>query len=286
MNKVAKVADNSLELAVVRAREGDRAALDYVVGSINGEIYRLAARFLWHPADAEDAAQEILIRVITGLSSFRGDSRFRTWVYRIACNALLSMRQQRMESRAMSFEQFGADLNQGLTDDFVAQEPGPEAAMLMEEVKIGCTLAVLLCLDRDHRLAYILGEIMELDHNEASAVLEIEPAKYRKRLSRARADIEALMTSRCGLINSTNHCRCRRRVRTAVATGRVDPLKLLFASSQEQVARFPIVLREIRELEEGRRTAALYRSHPEPNAPATLTSWIRNFLVERPEVMD
>lgn len=280
------LADEPLESSVSRAAAGDRAALETVVRSIQADIRRLALRFLWHPADAEDATQEILIRVVTGLGGFRGASRFRTWVYRIACNALVSLRQQRMESRALSLQQFGEDLRHGLSDDKVDGEPSQEDARLLEEIKIGCTLAMLLCLDRGHRLAYILGEIMELEHREAAAVLELGTAAYRKRLSRARADIQSLMMSRCGLVAPDKPCRCRRRVRTAVATGRVDPTKYLFAVSREQAARFPIVLREIRQLDEGRRAAALYRSHPETAASAELTYWLRDFLAARPDVVN
>ena len=282
---MAVSANESLELSVARAKKGDRAALDHVVKSIQGEIYRLALRFLWHPDDAEDAAQEILIRVVTSLSSFRGDSRFRTWTYRIACNALLSIRRQRMETRALGFEEFSDDLKEGLSAD---PDPTPTAenVMLLEEVKIGCTLAMLLCLDREHRLAYILGEIMELDHNEAVAVLEITTATYRKRLSRARIGIQSLMMSRCGLINATTACRCRKRVGAASALGRIDPSHLLFASSREQAVRFPGVVNEIRQLEEGRRAAALYRSHPDPEIPGALTAWLQQFLTQRPELLN
>jgi len=64
-----------------------------VIVAVQSDVYGLALRFLWHPQDAEDATQEILIRVITGLGNFRGDSVFRTWVYRIACIKLLTLRK-------------------------------------------------------------------------------------------------------------------------------------------------------------------------------------------------
>ena len=105
-----------LEHEVARAKDGDRAALESVIGAVQKDIYGLAVRFLWHPQDAEDATQEILIRVLTGLGGFRGESGFRTWVYRVACNALLTLRKQRMEQQPLSFEQFAEDLAQGLSD--------------------------------------------------------------------------------------------------------------------------------------------------------------------------
>jgi len=270
----------SLELEVARAKAGDSNALESVVRAVQQDVYGVALRFLWHPQDAEDATQEILIRVITGLEGFRGDSGFRTWVYRVACNRLLTLRKQRMEQRSMSFEEFGEDLARGLSHDAARPEHSPDEALLLEEVKIGCTLFMLMCLDRDHRLAYILGEIIELDHHEAAEVLEIAPAAYRKRLSRARASITSFMTSRCGLANPANACRCRRRVATAVDLGRVDPARLLFASSVGQAKQFPQVLAKIRRLEETRRAAALYRSQPDPKPSGAFVAWLRKVVRE------
>jgi RNA polymerase sigma factor (sigma-70 family) len=271
----------SLELEVARAKAGDRNALESVIRAVQQDVYGMALHFLWHPQDAEDAAQEILIRVFTGLRNFRGDSGFRTWVYRVCCNTLLSLRKKRMEQRTMSFEEFGSDLARGLSDDTLRVEYDLDEQLLLEEVKIGCTLAMLMCLDRNHRLAYILGEIVELDHHEAAEVLELAPATFRKRLSRARASITSFMACRCGLVNPANACRCRRRVATAVDLGRVDPANLLFASSRDHAKRFPEVLAKIRQLEDTRRAAALYRSHPEPRPSEAFVSWLRKVLDEK-----
>lgn len=272
-----------LEHEVIRAKRGDRAALESVVRAVQKDVYNLAIRFLWHPQDAEDATQEILIRVVTGLGGFRRESGFRTWVYRVACNALLTLRKQRMEQQSLSFEQFGEDLARGLSDARLRIEDDMTEKLLLEEVKIGCTLAMLQCLDRNHRLAYILGEIMELDHLQAAEALETTPAAFRKRLSRARASILSFMTGHCGLINSANACRCHRRVDTAMALGRVDPSRLTFATSQEQAGRFPQVLAEIRQLEETRRVATLYQSHPEARTSGVFVAWLKKLLDEMPD---
>lgn len=278
----AKVAD-TLEHQVVRAQSGNRAALESVVSAVQKDVYSLSIRFLWHPQDAEDATQEILIRVITGLGSFRGESGFRTWVYRVASNALFTMRKQRMEQQSLSFEQFAEDLADGLSDTPLRIEDDLSEKLLLEEVKIGCTLAMLQCLDRNHRMAYILGDIMELDHLQAAGVLEITSAAFRKRLSRARGSILSFMAAHCGLINPDNACRCHRRVDTAIALGRVDSSHLLFASSQQQARRFPQVLVEIRQLEETRRAAALYQSHSEVRMSDAFDVWLKKLLDEMPD---
>jgi RNA polymerase sigma factor (sigma-70 family) len=272
--------EDALEDLVERARDGDRDSLERLVSAIQGRIYGLAVRMLWHPEDARDATQEILIRIVTRLATFRGESSFLTWTHRVAANYLLTARKSRLEERGYTFRRFGEELEQDLSD---LPSPGAtsEAALLLEEVKVGCTLGLLTCLDRPHRLAYILGEILEMDGDEAARVLSIRPPAFRKRLSRAREAIVAFMRAKCGLVSPERPCRCRRRLAHAVQAGRVDPGRLLFASDSDRARGFPTVLDEIRRLEEVRRAAALYQSHPELAVPADFTAEIRRLVDTR-----
>src|ERR671921_1505843 len=89
MNTADQTQDEPLEELVSAARDGDARALERLVRAIHDRIYRLALRMTGRPPDAEDATQEILIRVITRLSTFRGEAAFTTWVHRIAVNYLL-----------------------------------------------------------------------------------------------------------------------------------------------------------------------------------------------------
>ena len=265
----------SLEARVTAARAGDPAALEDVVGRIQAPVYRLALRMLWHPEDARDATQEILVRVVTRLATYRGESAFLTWAYRVATNYLLSARRSRLEHARLSFAEFARDL--GEPEPGLAVNPTAEDALLLEEVKIGCTHAMLLCLDRPARLAYVIGEILEMTAGEAAAVLDIAPAAFRKRLERARRAITDFMMGHCGLVNPERPCRCRRQAGPAVRAGRVDPVRLLFASDVARARRFPEVLQEIRRLEATRRAAALYRSHRE-RGPDDLAAAIRQLV--------
>ena len=134
---------------------------------------------------------------------------------------------------------------------------------------------MLQCLDRPHRLAYILGEILEMEGEEAARVLDIRPAAFRKRLSRARDAVIAFTRAKCGLVNPDRPCRCRRRLQTALRVGRVAPGRLAFAADAERAQGFPAVLREIRRLEEVRRAAALFRSHASPPPPKETIAFLR-----------
>src|SRR5229473_111846 len=267
-----------IEELVREAQAGSRIALEDVVAAIQDQVYGLALRMLWHPEDARDAAQEILIRVVTHLGSFRGESRFTTWVYRVASNYLIGARQSRLEQQAYGFERFGEELDQGLSTVAAHSESDPERDLLLQEVRVGCTMGMLLCLDRPHRLAYILGEILEVEGSEAAGILEITAATYRQRLTRARRAIVNFMVAKCGLVKPANQCRCHRRVASALAAGRVDRENLLFGNDPVLAHQFPQVLKIIRTLKDAQRVAALYRAQPKAEAPAELTSELRQMI--------
>jgi len=201
------------------AQAGDRQALEDVLSSVQDQIHHLARRILVDREDANEATQEILILVLTRLSTFRGDSAFSTWVYRVAVRYLLSARKIRDRDMGLTFDQFAADLETGL----VADPPeAPDRALLLNELRVSCTMAMLLCLSMELRLAYVLGDIFELDHGEASEILDLSPAAYRKRLSRARGDVMAFTSRHCGLVSEAAKCRCPRRLPAAIAAGRIS----------------------------------------------------------------
>ncbi len=270
-----------VSLEVVRAAQGGKMeALEQVVRAIQDKVYGLALRMLWNPEDAREATQEILLRVVTHLGGFKGESAFSTWVYRVAANHLLTAKRSRVESEEYTFERFASELEEGLLEPDWTEEDNtsPERALLLEEIKIGCTLGMLSCLDRAHRLAYILGEILELEGSEGASILQISPAAFRQRLSQARADIIRFTSAHCGLVNPQSACRCRKRVEVSVRSGRVDPRRPNFATDLQRAQRFPQVLAEIRRLEGARRTAALYRSHPDARSPEDFARAIERLL--------
>jgi len=251
----------TLEELARQAIGGNREALDHVVRRLQRDVYGLAIRMLWNRADAEDATQEILVRVVTRLAQFDFRSRLRTWVYRIAVNYLLDVRKSATERMNLTFETFAADLADGLSDE---GPHGAERSVLVEEVKIGCTLAMLQCLDRPHRLAYVLGEILELPGPEAAAALSTDAASFRKRLQHARAAVIAFTRKHCGLVADSAACACHRRVGTAVKAGRVRREPLDFAA---RAGSFDEARAMIQQLEGARRALAIHhRATPRPSS--------------------
>jgi RNA polymerase sigma factor (sigma-70 family) len=268
----------SSEALAARAAEGDGSALTALVERTQDDVYRLSLRMLWHPQDAEDATQEILFKIVTSVATFRGESSFRTWALRVATNHLLNVRRSRIEEQRLTFEQFGRDLAEGLADPSAARTDSPEQALLEEEVKIGCTQAMLLCLDRDERIAYVLGDVFELRSGEAGQVLGIEPAAFRKRLSRARHRVREFMRGHCGLVSADAACSCGRRAAAAIQRGRVDPTHLLFAGRGDPAPRRLPVLEAVGEMERLHDMAAIYQSHPQYRAPERVTTAIKCVL--------
>src|SRR5450432_3520930 len=202
------------EVLVERARKGDRVALDLLIRDMKDLVYNLAARMLGDPIEAEDATQEILIRCVTALDSFRGESAFRTWVYRVASNHLLNTRTKLARH---TFE----ELSERLAAGVASPVPTVDDALVLEEAMLICTSMMLQCLDRDHRLAFILGEVLDLPSEEAAAALEIEPDAFRKRLSRARTRMDEFTRHNCGIANPTNACRCGKQIGNAIAAGKI-----------------------------------------------------------------
>jgi RNA polymerase sigma factor (sigma-70 family) len=270
-------AEDELARAVERAQAGDRRALEEVVRSIQDDVFHLAVRMLGDPDDARDASQEVLVRVVTKLGSFRGEARFRTWVYGVAVNCLLNFRKdlRRPES---SFDELGPQLDAALAAAMSGPAPEPGDAVLLNEAKQVCTQGMLSCLDRPHRLAYILGEILDLAGEDAAAILDITPAAFRKRLSRARESMEAFVASRCGLANPDNACRCHKLLPAVVAGGLVDP-------QHPRLTKLPVreADRLRLDIERARTAAEIFRSLPTYAAPDDFASWMRTALATRDE---
>lgn len=237
-----------------RAIDGDRHAVAELVRALQPDVYGLALRMLWHREDAEDATQEILVRVVTRLAQFDFRSALRTWVYRVAANYLLDVKRSCVERKQLGFSGFAADLTEGLSSEGPAEG---ERSVLTEEVRVGCTLGMLQCLDRPHRLAYVLGEILGLPAPEAAAALEIAPARFRKRLQRARASIEDFTRAHCGLVSDKAACRCNRRVPVAIRLGRVRPNALEHAARS---ASFEEARAVIARIDAAKRTIELHRT--------------------------
>lgn len=214
------------------ASAGDRRALEELVRRHQPWIFNLAIRMILNPQDAADLTQEVLLRIVTRIAQFQGRSAFRTWAYRIAVNCMLDAKRGRLEEVITDFDGYGADLDSiPLSELSLPVSQAPDRALIIEEAKVACMLGMLLCLNRDQRMVYILGDIFEAPSDVAAAILSIKPAGFRQRLSRARRDLIQFMEGKCGLINRDNPCRCDRKATGFMKAGWLDPEALKFTGN-------------------------------------------------------
>jgi len=271
------------EQLVTLAQGGDHRALEQLVARHGPWIFNVAARMVWRRDDAADVTQEVLVKVITRLSTFRGESAFRTWLYRIVVNHVINLKKkQPLESAPRPFDSFSQDLDDA-GDAPTPDEPGGvPAPLLVEEAKNGCTLAMLMCLDRRQRVVFVLGEILGVTDRVGAEVTELSPENFRQVLARARRDLYSFMHDKCGLVNTANPCRCARKTRGFIDKGYVDPKHLQFVPERLVQIRTvtPTRVHELDALE--REHAELFREHPMLSAPDEVLSIRR--LFELPDV--
>jgi RNA polymerase sigma factor (sigma-70 family) len=269
------------DLALVsRIRQGDRDALERLVMRHQAWIYNIVLRMVYHPEDAEDATQELLIKLLTKLSTFEGRSSFRTWLYRIVVNHVLNMKRARGEAAEWTFSKYGQGLESAADMEMPDQASVPaDVSLLIDEARISCTSGMLLCLDREQRLVYVLGEIFGVTDTVGAELLETSRDNFRQKLSRARRDLHNFMQERCGLVNRANPCRCAKKTQAFMEAGYVNPRNLLFAKAHVTRVRevAPKTHEDIDALDAA--YGAIHRDHPFHASPDFLAA-LRGLLGE------
>ncbi len=229
MNKKTNV---ELQALVDKATAGDKEALETLVAGVQDIVFNLSLRMLGTFADAEDATHDILLKMITHLSSFRGDSSFTTWVFSIAANHLKNYKKHMFAHYPLSFEYYGDDIENGKIQDVPDLTQNVEKDILAEELKMSCTNVMLQCLDTESRCIFILGTMFKVDSRIAGDILEMTPQAYRKRLSRVREKMADFLNSYCGEYGG-GKCRCKDRVNYAIKNHRINPLQLDYTKAAE-----------------------------------------------------
>lgn len=218
---------------VKMAVEGDREALQNIILRHHIFVYNLALKMTKSHMDAEDLTQEVFIKVITSLSGFKRESQFRTWLYRITVNHFLNTEKKKSELEFTGFESY-FDAIASVPDVELSELEQDELSESIEELRVRCTSGMLLCLERNQRMTYILGEMFEIDHNLGAEIMGISKGNFRIKLMRARQDISNWMHKKCGLVNSSNPCKCPKKTRSFIQAGFVDPNDLKFNTRYRQ----------------------------------------------------
>ncbi len=216
-------------ILVNEALNGDKEALEKLIALHQAWIYNIARKMVFDPEDAKDVTQEILIKMITKLSTYDPKrAAFRTWLYRIVANHVITMKRKRLEERFSTQRLDSGDwdnpLNQ-IADERPASRP--DYTTMVDESRISCLNGILFCLNREQRLVFILGAIFIVNDVMGSEMLGISRSNFRKILSRSRKRIFNFLNDRCGLINENNSCRCAKAIDTQIRMGLIRPERKL-----------------------------------------------------------
>lgn len=223
--------DAKIDIQLIKlSLSGDKDSLNTLLKRHQEFIYNVALKMINNVADAEDVTQEILIKVITNLVNYdEQKAKFTTWVYRIVVNHILNLKKQKYETLVDSFETFFLGIEQTAIIE-LSREDEISMSKEIEEGKIACMSGMLMCLDREQRLTYILGALFEIDHHLGAEIFDISPDNFRQRLSRAKKDLHQWMHNRCGLVNKENPCRCPKKTKGFIQNGWLDPINLKWNS--------------------------------------------------------
>lgn len=219
--------DNELHTLIDQATAGDKQALETLLGGVQDLVFNLSLRMMGTFPDAEDASQDILLKVMTHLSSFKKESSFSTWVFAIAVNHLKNYKKHMFAKYPLTFDYYGDDILHANLEDVPDLTQDVEKAVLAEELKLSCTNVMLQCLDTESRCIFILGTMFHVDSRIAGDILGLTPEVYRKRLSRVRKKMADFLREYCGEYGGGT-CHCESRVNYAIQNHRIHPSSLDF----------------------------------------------------------
>lgn len=171
-----------------RARQGDADAFEQLVAPYEKRIYALCLRMLAHREDAQDAAQEAMLRLYRAMGSYRGAAQLGTFIYRVTANTCMDALRRR---RVRAGESLEALYEEGFSPADSA--PGPEEALLRGEENERLSRAID-ALSEEMRLPLVLREVNELSYEEVAQTLGVGMGTVKSRIHRAREKLARMLT--------------------------------------------------------------------------------------------
>jgi len=173
---------------VLRVQQGDKSAFDFLVIKYQHKIIQLVNRYVKDPSEAQDVAQEAFIKAYRALGSFRGDSAFYTWLYRIAINTAKNY----LVSRSRRSSDYQVDIQDAEALENAPQLQGmetPERLLLNQEI-IDTIKTAIDKLPEEMRVAIMLREFEGMSYEEIAEAMECPVGTVRSRIFRAREAID------------------------------------------------------------------------------------------------
>jgi len=142
-------------------------------------------------------------------------------------NQFLQAKRKPMEDRWLNFDDFTNQLNAIPSPDLSADEK-IEKELRTKTARHRCMSGMLMCLTREQRLLYILGDVFKINHRIGAEIFNLTKENYRVKLSRTRKDFHAFMNQQCGLVKKENPCRCYKKAKAMEAAGKMKTNEMLF----------------------------------------------------------
>lgn len=177
---------------IKKAQKGDSKAFEELMEEHFKKIYNIAYRMTNNPDDASDMTQEVMIKLFRNIGSFKGNSKFSTWVYRVATNTCLD---ELKKSRRHSHTSLNAEIDTGegeLTVEVEDTSPTPEQATETKELRDMVAQAIVK-LSPEHRTVIVLRDIRGFSYEEIAEILKCGAGTVKSRINRARASLKKVL---------------------------------------------------------------------------------------------
>jgi RNA polymerase sigma-70 factor (ECF subfamily) len=178
---------------VAQSREGDAEAYGQLVRRYQSKIFRLAQHITQNREDAEDVLQETFLKAYEHLDQFQGNSKFYTWIVRIAVNQALMKLRRRKNDKSVSLDDAIDTGEDTIVREIAAWDENPEERLSREEIG-GILDSAVESLDAPYRSVFVLRDIEELSTEETAEALELSVPAVKSRLLRARLQLREKLT--------------------------------------------------------------------------------------------
>jgi RNA polymerase sigma-70 factor, ECF subfamily len=178
---------------VAQTREGDARSFSELVKRYEGKVFRLAQHVTQNREDAEDVLQETFLKAYEHLDQFRGDSKFYTWIVRIAVNQALMKLRRRKTDKAVSLDETIDTGEDNIVREIAAWDEDPEQKFSREELG-GILDTAVQSLEPLYRSVFVLRDIEDLSTEETAEALDLSVPAVKSRLLRARLQLREKLT--------------------------------------------------------------------------------------------
>lgn len=177
---------------VKRAQSGDVAAFESLIENYQKRIFSIAYRMIEHQEDAADLTQEVILKIFKNLDKFKGDSKFSTWVYRIATNTCLDEIKKSRRRTTYSLDKEIETDEGSMAAELPDTGPGPEEEAERKDIK-KAVYAAIGQLGQEHKQVILLRDLQGLSYEEIAEILHCSVGTVKSRISRARGNLKKML---------------------------------------------------------------------------------------------